>query len=52
MDWTDEKLNHEIYQKHPNMEDRGLKNKLTTICPGGVFDERTSIEYVRQFLQR
>ena len=39
------------------MENKGLKNKLTTICPGGVFGDAldtkggTSIEYVRQFLK-
>ena len=39
------------------MESRGLKNKLTTINPGGVFGDAldkkggTSIEYVRQFLK-
>ena len=39
------------------MQSKGLKNKLTTICPGGVFgnalDKKggTSIEYVRQFLK-
>ncbi len=39
------------------MESKGLKNKLTTINPGGVFgnalDKKggTSIEYVRQFLK-
>ena len=39
------------------MESKGLKNKLTTICPGGVFGDAldkkggTSIEYVRQFLK-
>ena len=38
------------------MENKGLKNKLTTICPGGVFGDAldkkggTSIEYVRQFM--
>ena len=38
------------------MESEGLKNKLTTICPGGVFGDAldkkggTSIEYVRQFM--
>ena len=38
------------------MEKKGLKNKLTTICPGGVFGDAldtkggTSIEYVRQFM--
>ena len=38
------------------MESKGLKNKLTTICPGGVFGDAldkkggTSIEYVRQFM--
>ena len=38
------------------MERKGLKNKLTTICPGGVFGDAldkkggTSIEYVRQFM--
>ena len=39
------------------MESKGLKNKLTTINPGGVFGDAldkkggTSIEYVRQFLK-
>ena len=39
------------------MERKGLKSKLTTICPGGVFGDAldkkggTSIEYVRQFLK-
>ena len=39
------------------MESKGLKNKLTTICPGGVFGDAldkkggTSIEYVRQFMK-
>ncbi|MFL2886854.1 MAG: NAD-dependent epimerase/dehydratase family protein [Candidatus Pelagibacter sp.] len=39
------------------MESRGLKNKLTTINPGGVFGDAldkkggTSIEYVRQFMK-
>ena len=39
------------------MENKGLKNKLTTINPGGVFGDAldkkggTSIEYVRQFLK-
>ena len=38
------------------MESKGFKNKLTTICPGGVFGDAldkkggTSIEYVRQFM--
>ena len=38
------------------MESKGLRNKLTTICPGGVFGDAldkkggTSIEYVRQFM--
>ena len=38
------------------MEKKGLKSKLTTICPGGVFGDAldkkggTSIEYVRQFM--
>jgi len=38
------------------MERKGLKSKLTTICPGGVFGDAldkkggTSIEYVRQFM--
>jgi len=38
------------------MKRKGLKNKLTTICPGGVFGDAldkkggTSIEYVRQFM--
>ena len=38
------------------MESKGLKNKLTTICPGGVFGDAldkkggTSIEYVKQFM--
>ena len=38
------------------MESKGLKNKLTTICPGGVFGDAldkkggTSTEYVRQFM--
>ena len=38
------------------MKKKGLKNKLTTICPGGVFGDAldkkggTSIEYVRQFM--
>ena len=38
------------------MESKGLKNKLTTINPGGVFGDAldkkggTSIEYVRQFM--
>ena len=38
------------------MEKKGLKNKLTTICPGGVFGDAldvkggTSIEYIRQFM--
>ncbi len=38
------------------MESKGLKNKFTTICPGGVFGDAldkkggTSIEYVRQFM--
>ena len=39
------------------LESKGLKNKFTTICPGGVFGDAldkkggTSIEYVRQFLK-
>ena len=39
------------------MESKGLKNKMTTINPGGVFGDAldkkgsTSIEYVRQFLK-
>ena len=39
------------------MESKELKNKFTTICPGGVFGDAldkkggTSIEYVRQFLK-
>ena len=39
------------------MESKGLKNKLTTINPGGVFGDAldkkggTSIEYVRQFMK-
>ena len=39
------------------MESKGLKNKLTTICPGGVFGdaldakEKTSISYIKLFLQ-
>jgi dihydroflavonol-4-reductase len=39
------------------MESKGLKNKLTTINPGGVFGDAldikggTSIEYVKQFLK-
>ena len=39
------------------MESKGIKNKLTTINPGGVFGDAldkkggTSIEYVRQFLK-
>ena len=39
------------------MESKGLKNKLTTINPGGVFGDAldkkggTSIEYIRQFLK-
>jgi len=39
------------------MENKGLRNKLTTINPGGVFGDAldtkggTSIEYVRQFLK-
>ena len=39
------------------MESKGLKNKLTTINPGGVFGDAldkkggTSIEYVTQFLK-
>ena len=39
------------------MNGKGLKNKFTTICPGGVFGDAldkkggTSIEYVRQFLK-
>ena len=39
------------------MESKGLKSKLTTINPGGVFGDAldkkggTSIEYVRQFLK-
>ncbi len=39
------------------MNSKGLKNKFTTICPGGVFGDAldkkggTSIEYVRQFLK-
>ena len=38
------------------MEKKGLKSKLTTICPGGVFGDAldtkggTSIEYIRQFM--
>ena len=38
------------------MESKGLKNKLTTVNPGGVFGDAldkkggTSIEYVRQFM--
>jgi nucleoside-diphosphate-sugar epimerase len=38
------------------MESKGLRNKLTCICPGGVFGDAldkkggTSIEYVRQFM--
>ncbi len=39
------------------MKNKGLKNKLTTINPGGVFGDAldkkggTSIEYIRQFLK-
>ena len=39
------------------MESKGLKNKMTTINPGGVFGDAldkkgsTSIEYIRQFLK-
>ena len=39
------------------MESKGLKNKLTCICPGGVFGdaldkkEKTSISYIKLFLQ-
>ena len=39
------------------MESKGLKNKLTTINPGGVFGDAldkkggTSIEYIRQFMK-
>ena len=39
------------------MESKGLKNKLTSICPGGVFGdaldtkEKTSISYIKLFLQ-
>ena len=39
------------------MESKGLKNKLTTICPGAVFGdaldkkEKTSISYIKLFLQ-
>ena len=39
------------------MESKGLKNKMTTINPGGVFGDAldkkggTSIEYVRQFME-
>ena len=39
------------------MENKGLKNKLTTINPGGVFGDAldkkggTSIEYIRQFMK-
>jgi nucleoside-diphosphate-sugar epimerase len=39
------------------MESKGMKNKLTTINPGGVFGDAldkkggTSIEYIRQFLK-
>ena len=39
------------------MESKGFKNKLTCICPGGVFGdaldakEKTSISYIKLFLQ-
>jgi nucleoside-diphosphate-sugar epimerase len=39
------------------MESKGLKNKLISICPGGVFGdaldtkEKTSISYIKLFLQ-
>ena len=67
-DWTDENWSEGVTDYFLSktkaerlawelMENKGLKNKLTTICPGGVFGDAldkkggTSIEYVRQFLK-
>ena len=67
-DWTDENwiegvsdyfLSKTIAEKTAwdFMESKGMKNKLTTINPGGVFGDAldkkggTSIEYIRQFLK-
>ena len=67
-DWTDEnwieRVNDYFLSKTKAekaawelMESKGLKSKLTTINPGGVFGDAldkkggTSIEYVRQFLK-
>ena len=67
-DWTDENWSEGVTDYFLSktkaerlawelMESKGLKNKLTTICPGGVFGDAldkkggTSIEYVRQFLK-
>ena len=67
-DWTDENwiegvsdyfLSKTIAEKAAwnFMENKGIKNKLTTINPGGVFGDAldkkggTSIEYIRQFLK-
>ena len=67
-DWTDENwiegvsdyfLSKTIAEKAAwdFMESKGMKNKLTTINPGGVFGDAldkkggTSIEYIRQFLK-
>ena len=68
IDWTDENwfegvsdyfLSKTIAEKAAwdFMESKGMKNKLTTINPGGVFGDAldkkggTSIEYIRQFLK-
>ena len=67
-DWTDENWTNGVRDDFLSktkaerlawelMESKGLKNKLTTICPGGVFGDAldkkggTSIEYVKQFLK-
>ena len=67
-DWTDENSKEAVTDYFLSktkaerlawefMESKGLKNKFTTICPGGVFGDAldkkggTSIEYVRQFMK-
>ncbi len=67
-DWSDENWIEGVYDYFLSktkaekaawrlMESKGLKNKLTTINPGGVFGDAldkkggTSIEYIRQFMK-
>ena len=67
-DWTDENGKEGVHDYFLSktkaekaawelMESKGLKNKLTTINPGGVFGDAldkkggTSIEYIRQFMK-